>query len=89
MKKIAYSIRFVGLLFCIPLMAQQSGFSQKESDIVDRLKKDVYMLASDSFMGREAGTDGEIMARDYIVGQYKKMGLKPLFGDTSYVQPLM
>lgn len=87
MKKIAYSIRFVGLLFCIPLMAQQSGFSQKESDIVDRLKKDVYMLASDSFMGREAGTDGEIMARDYIVGQYKKMGLKPLFGDTSYVQP--
>lgn len=87
MKKLAYSLQSALFLFCIPLMAQQTGFSQKDSEIEARLKKDIYTLASDSFMGREAGTSAEIMARDYIIGQYMQMGLKPLFGDTSYFQP--
>lgn len=86
MIKIVFSIQFALFLFYVPLMAQQTGFLQKDSDVEARLKKDIYTLASDSFMGREAGTDGEIMARDYIIRQYKQIGLKPLFGDTSYFQ---
>jgi len=47
---------------------------------------DISVLAADSFMGRESGTEGEIKARDYIVKKYKEIGLAPLFGDTSYIQ---
>ena len=37
--------------------------------------------------GRDAGTKGEIMAKDYIVSQFEKMGLTPFFNkQTSYLQ---
>ncbi len=65
--------------------SQQYQFSNTE--IEKRLQKDIYTLASDSFLGREAGEQGEIMARDYIINLFKETGLKPLFGDTSYIQP--
>ncbi len=45
----------------------------------ERLKNHISVLASDSLMGREAGTDAEIMARDYIVSEFENIGLKPFF----------
>lgn len=45
----------------------------------EQLKRHISILASDSLLGREAGTDGEIMARDYIISQFENIGLKPYF----------
>lgn len=49
-------------------------------------KKNMYhslsILASDSLEGREAGTDGEIKARDYIISEFTAAGLSPLNGET-------
>ena len=61
-------------------------YEQTESAIITRLKKDLSVLSSDSFMGRETGTQGEIMARDYIISQYKNAGIQPFFSDNSYTQ---
>ena len=69
-----------------PVFAQCIKYDQSNIAVETRLKYDVSILASDSFQGREAGTQGEIMARDYIVSQYQKIGIKPLFNDTSYIQ---
>lgn len=66
--------------------AQTVKFSQDDSSITSRLKKDIYMLASDSFMGRETGTEGEIMARDYIISLYESIGVKPYFDRKSYTE---
>jgi aminopeptidase YwaD len=41
------------------------------------LKKHISTLASDLYEGRETGTKGEQMAYDYIIAQYKSIGLKP------------
>ncbi|HTA81699.1 MAG TPA: M20/M25/M40 family metallo-hydrolase [Bacteroidia bacterium] len=48
------------------------------------MKSIVYTLASDSMHGREAGSIGEIKAKDYIVSYYKKIGLVAYSG--SYLQ---
>lgn len=66
--------------------AQVKTYDQSLQGIASRLKKDVYLLASDSLQGREAGTYGEQMARDYIVAQFKSIGLKPFFFDSTYLQ---
>jgi hypothetical protein len=82
---------FVTFIFIIniavSLLAQQTVFSFSDEAVLNRLKKDQTILASDSFLGREAGTAGEIMARNYLVSQFTSMGMKPYFGDTTFIQP--
>lgn len=67
------------------LSAQRWGFGSGMME--QRIKKDVYVLASDSFHGRETGTDGEKLASDYIIKQFKDIGLVPLMANKSYLQP--
>ena len=46
----------------------------------------VKTLASDDFEGRAPGTAGEQKTVDYLVGSFKRLGLKPGNPDGSYVQ---
>lgn len=46
----------------------------------DKLKEHVYILASDSLMGRGFGTKGGRMATDYIARNFEAIGLKPWKG---------
>ena len=41
------------------------------------IEKDVRYLADDRLMGREVGTDGELMAGEYIIDRFKQLGLEP------------
>lgn len=43
-----------------------------------QLLKDVEILSSDAYEGRKTGTKGAEMARTYIAGRFKQMGLKPI-----------
>ena len=72
------------LLFPLSLFAL-NAFSQ--SGDIEYLKKVVYTLAADSMQGRNAGTLGEARARNYILSQYKSIGLKPVHG--SYTQKFL
>ncbi len=49
------------------------------------LKKHISTLASDAFEGRETGTNGERLASDYIISQFKEIGLKPK-GEKKFIQ---
>jgi len=49
------------------------------------LKKHISTLASDKFEGREPGTKGEQLAADYIISQFKDIGLKPM-GEKKFIQ---
>ena len=55
--------------------------------VEERLKQHVYTLASDSLMGRKAGSEYAKKAADYIVSQWEEAGLTPLEGD-SYFRPI-
>ncbi len=71
-----------GLLYC-----QEKAFSFSDSAILQRLKTDIFILASDSLEGREAGTHGDTMASAYIIDSFRKIGLEPAGSDSgSYIQ---
>lgn len=85
-------------LFLIPFLHVLSCQSQSVFDgVIDErpfinkkqisanLQKHIITLASDKLEGRETGTKGEQLAYDYIVSQFKELGLKPK-GDNGYLQ---
>lgn len=51
----------------------------------DTLKKHIAVLASDDFMGRKPFTEGESKTVNYLVEQFRQLGLEPGNGD-SYIQ---
>ena len=67
------------LSLCLALMALCAPlFSQTRQE---RLASHVYYFAADSLKGRQAGTVSAHKAADYIVNEYKSMGLKPFYDD--------
>jgi len=49
------------------------------------MREDVTILASDSLLGREAGTDGELLAAEYLAKRFEDLGLLPK-GNEGYYQ---
>jgi Zn-dependent M28 family amino/carboxypeptidase len=64
--------------------AAQTGYASINGE---DLKAHVYVLASDSLEGRETAEPGQRMAAAYIASHFKRIGLKPLGTDGSYLQP--
>lgn len=52
-----------------------------------RFSEHVRILASDEFGGRAPGTEGERLTLEYLVAQFKAMGLEPGYGE-DYLQPV-
>ena len=61
-------------------------FSANAQTLKERLERHEYVLASDSLQGRKAGTEFAKKACDYIVKQWKEIGVEPYF-DNSFLQP--
>ena len=61
-------------IVCVPAANAQQTRQQ-------RLRQHLYFLASDSLEGRKAGSDGGAKARQYILDQYRAIGLQPYSGD--------
>jgi len=64
----------LSLFICKNAFAQQSA---KDTAVEVRMYRDIFVLSSDSLKGREAGTNGEQMASDYISEQMLSIGLLP------------
>ena len=64
---------FVFLISC----AAPRHAALSDADLKTNLKKHISTLASDEFMGRETGTKGEELAMNYIISQFREIGLKP------------
>ena len=83
--------RIFVIIFLLTLAAcnQKKQAVQQEDGVAsfnaDSLKKDIAMLASDSFMGRKPFTEGETKTIDYLQKQFASIGLEPGNGN-SYVQ---
>ena len=54
---------------------------------VGDLRRYVTTLASERFGGRLTGTDGERLAREFLVAELKRIGAKPLPGQKDYALP--
>ena len=49
------------------------------------MSKNLHVIASDAFEGRETGKRGQKMAANYIANQFKAAGIPP-YKDTTYFQ---
>src|SRR5689334_2191793 len=54
---------------------------------VGQLKRYISTLASDQFAGRQTGTEGERLAREFLIGELKRIGAKPLPGQRDFALP--
>jgi Zn-dependent M28 family amino/carboxypeptidase len=69
------------LLIAAPLFGQVQAVS------IDRLRADVFFLASPALEGRRSLTRGADVAAEWIASEFAKAGLRPVVG-TSFLQPL-
>ena len=78
----------VSFLICSVGLMAQSKTAGKYADLVTAtsLKKHLNIIASDSMMGRETGTEGQRMAAEYIQNQFDRIGLRPLPGMGGFQQ---
>jgi hypothetical protein len=80
------------ILLCITTVASAQpklgGTTKKAWSGVDtnQIRAHVVYLADDKLLGRLPGTPGYQMAVDYVVGEFKKMGVKPGGENGSYLQ---
>ena len=69
----------VSLLVCVSAAAQFRGGNAYQdlydSETSAALKEHVRMLASSMMEGRKAGSEGEVMAAEYVAEQFEKYGL--------------
>lgn len=74
--------------FCISaFLTLNTIFLHAQNWELSQIKKDVYVLASDSLEGRLVGSEGEKKAAAYIANRFKEMGLKPLYDNADYFFP--
>lgn len=74
----------------ITLCISQSIFAQPPANAdkktTENLRTSVNFLASDKLEGRRTGTNGEKLAYEYIVSQFKAAGLATFTSDKTYLQ---
>jgi Zn-dependent M28 family amino/carboxypeptidase len=95
-------ILFRGVLFacvtfalaCAPDTSKNNVVTEESAEIKpaldsvksDKLLQHIQTLASDEFEGRAPGTKGEELTVNYLIEQFKRLGLKPGNPDGSYAQ---
>jgi aminopeptidase YwaD len=77
MKKALHAVLLSLLILPLSLKAQESD----HAGLARRLKGHVAVLASDSLEGRGLGTKGKIIAKNYIAGHFRSIGLEALGKD--------
>jgi len=86
--------KYLSLYFVLALMFSCNGQTQKEAEQSqpetqlfdsEALLERVRFLSLDSLEGRKTGEKGGLIARDYVVSQFKKYSISPLLDE--YTQP--
>lgn len=79
------SFKTILLALCLAPAATQ-GQLLSDSDAIDQMRNDVRYLSSERLEGREAGTEGERLAAEYIAAKYGNVGLMPYGDKATYMQ---
>jgi aminopeptidase N len=95
--KLTYTIQGIGginsrslmfLSLCFAALGLAAAGPPEDRRIVERLKADVYYLASDTLEGRGISTPGVDLAAQHIRSEFRRIGLKSGPSDGSYYQPI-
>lgn len=67
MKKVMILLVLIGFLSC----------ENEPKTAENNIKEDVAFLANDKLEGRQTGTEGEVLASEYLIKRFKGIGLQP------------
>jgi len=67
---------------------QQAKNSALNTILGGDIRAHIEILADDDMQGREAGTEGYQRAVNYVIDQYKAIGLTPISDSNTYLQPI-
>ena len=89
-------MKHLPILFAFLFMACVSSQKNVEFDpetyaatiTAEELKEHLYTYAGDDFMGREAGTEGEDVAINYLKNEYESIGIDGGMPDGAYFMPM-
>lgn len=81
-------MRHLIVALSVLLLSTTSVWPDDEPDrqLQNRLKAHIDFLADDLMLGRQPGSDGYNIAANYVVSQFRQMGLSPAGSDGSYLQ---
>ena len=85
MKRLFFILLFLPMLTLAQSRKQRKAEEKADKESLIRLKTNIEYLSDDKLEGRRAGTTGEKLAMQYIVGQFKNSGLEPK-GTDGYLQ---
>ncbi len=77
--------RIYSTLFIVAALLSSNVFAQ--STVANRMKEHIVYLSSEALEGRETGKKGEQLAAEYVVEQFKGIGLQPKGIDNGWLQP--
>lgn len=86
--------KLLPVLFIFPLLVNAQSKKEKKAEAIrmqaqhesiSRIKTQVQFLSGDQLKGRKTGTEGEQLASDYLVNEFKNIGLEPK-GQDGYKQ---
>lgn len=78
---------FIPVLLFLACNSGNSVEDAAQSITKEGLINHISVLASDAFLGRATGTEGEQKTVDYLVSEFKAMGATSGVEDGSYIQP--
>ena len=70
----------------ISVLAYSQKLKKADKLLLNSIQQHVYFLADDKLEGRRTGTNGEKLAYEYIINQFKTAGLQPKGNDGTYMQ---
>ena len=80
------------VLLLVPALSYSQSKKKKRlaeekanAELVAHLRAHIQYLADDKLEGRRTGSNGELLAMQYIIDQYRQMGLEPK-GTNGYIQ---
>jgi len=77
----------VAAVTMLALATPSSAQKPFDDPVLERMRKDIFFLASEECEGRGIDTKGINIAADYVAKMFKAAGLKPAMKDGSYFQP--
>lgn len=92
MKKVVLALVLAGLAACSQTkQAEKAPLNAIDfASVIDSayLHKHLSVIAHDSLEGRDTGSEGQRKAADYIIKEYKRLGIASGTEDGSYLQPV-
>jgi aminopeptidase N len=79
----------MSLSLCFAALGLATAGPTRDKKIVERLKADVYYLASDTLEGRGISTPGVDLAAQHIRAEFRRIGLNSGPFDGGYYQPIV